>query len=983
MALNTIDRFFEFYENYPEAFASAPIYSTGDALSNTAEITFTLASNYVISSYTQDEVASTPVNDVGNPGGTYVIYCSPTETGVRNVTDGVDVGRGNASFTVSRRNSTGPAPEAFFARSQTLSTNRTVTVFDFTDAGGIDPNEFGELYFRLNFIANNGNNALKNFEVSEVLFFDENYDKNDTLNNNLQNSLISNIVNTEIFGSENFKDVKNVADGGTVYTDQFAPEPFQTEYLIDGVNYDSDRSDYSEARVVGTPTTAHIDFRVRGGTRSVNKIDRFIPSSEIDGGALVTDPTGFVAGIFEIPDPTVSGNPAFETGERQFRLTSNPNNQLTSVETFAQSKYTATGILETRQETFTATRNARVETREVTENIEVFRTRDLGEEVTGWWDPLAQSILPSAPGGEFITKVDVFFAEKDPIIPVTLQIREMENGIPTRRVIPGASKTLFPSQVKTSSIADQATTFVFDHPIYLKEDVEVALVLMTDSQKYLAWISRMGENDVSPNFSRNVSDQPYLGVLFKSQNNSTWTPYDYEDLKFTVYRALFNTQENGVVELENVDIPMKHLREDPLQTFAGSNLIKVFHKDHQMYSTTNKVLISGVTSGVATTLDDGIESTATGITFTLTDDTDFPIDGNTHTFLIKSQDQTEQEDEVLRGTVADVGGTYTVTITQRGVQGSISRHESGSVVELYELNGFTLDKINTVHDIQSANLDYYTIEIDGETATEDATIGGANVTASENSLVDAYQLMVPTLSFPDTNLDVSVQFVSGTSASGSQASFSTLPAEQAELIERTEFRSPRMIASKTNEDNNLAGTKSANVTFTMSSNRDNLSPVVDLERKSITTYANRIDSIDSENDVFPLDTYVSPTEPEGDSGESIYITKRVQLQNPATAIRVYVDVLRNIGAELELMYKVLRSDDSTDFDDISWTYFNENGNPDIEVPEVSDRFSFKEYQYTANNIPEFISFAIKIKMNGTNSSEPPLLKNLRAIALAV
>ena len=41
-----------------------------------------------------------------------------------------------------------------------------------------------------------------------------------------------------------------------------------------------------------------------------------------------------------------------------------------------------------------------------------------------------------------------------------------------------------------------------------------------------------------------------------------------------------------------------------------------------------------------------------------------------------------------------------------------------------------------------------------------------------------------------------------------------------------------------------------------------------------------------------------------------------------------------------------------------------------------------EYEYTQNDLEEFISFAIKIRMQGINSSEPPRIKDLRAIALA-
>ena len=53
-----------------------------------------------------------------------------------------------------------------------------------------------------------------------------------------------------------------------------------------------------------------------------------------------------------------------------------------------------------------------------------------------------------------------------------------------------------PDDVSVSQDATVPTTFEFEHPVYCKDGVEVAIVLQTDSDKYLAWISRMGELDV-------------------------------------------------------------------------------------------------------------------------------------------------------------------------------------------------------------------------------------------------------------------------------------------------------------------------------------------------------------------------------------------------------------------------------------------------------------------------------------------------------
>ena len=46
-----------------------------------------------------------------------------------------------------------------------------------------------------------------------------------------------------------------------------------------------------------------------------------------------------------------------------------------------------------------------------------------------------------------------------------------------------------------------------------------------------------------------ISNQLCLGSLFKSQNASTWEPSQWEDLKFTLYRADF--VENGSIEFYN------------------------------------------------------------------------------------------------------------------------------------------------------------------------------------------------------------------------------------------------------------------------------------------------------------------------------------------------------------------------------------------------------------------------------------------------
>ena len=87
----------------------------------------------------------------------------------------------------------------------------------------------------------------------------------------------------------------------------------------------------------------------------------------------------------------------------------------------------------------------------------------------------------------------------------------------------------------------------------------------------------------------------------------------------------------------------------------------------------------------------------------------------------------------------------------------------------------------------------------------------------------------------------------------------------------------------------------------------------------------------------------------------------------------------------------MRSDDASEFDDLSFVPFNTDGGPDETVKSSTTPKSFQDYSFSAGvtddglGIPldDFISFQIKLVIKGTNTAEPPRIKDLRAIALAI
>jgi len=145
--------------------------------------------------------------------------------------------------------------------------------------------------------------------------------------------------------------------------------------------------------------------------------------------------------------------------------------------------------------------------------------------------------------GVFIDKVRVCFKTKDETQPIVLQIRPTNNGYPSSGIIyPFGEVSLTPNKVNITDSpslddATKYTEFVFDAPIFLQPG-EHSFVLLTNSNKYEAYVAEMGKLDLIG--GKQISEQPYAGSLFISQNASTWTPDQNSDIMFRIYRKVFS-----------------------------------------------------------------------------------------------------------------------------------------------------------------------------------------------------------------------------------------------------------------------------------------------------------------------------------------------------------------------------------------------------------------------------------------------------------
>jgi hypothetical protein len=183
---------------------------------------------------------------------------------------------------------------------------------------------------------------------------------------------------------------------------------------------------------------------------------------------------------------------------------------------------------------------------------------------------LAQSFFVDRVGGCYATRVDVYFQSKDSVFPVTVQLHEMQNGIPTQKVLPFSRSTLYPNDVFTSENGLAATSFWFESPVFLQGETDYALVIIpgSDSPNYNVWTARLGDTVIGTD--RIISKQAGVGVLFISSDGRTFTPYQEYDLKYTLKTANFDNL--GTIVFTNGDTDWMTIANTSGRFIEGENI---------------------------------------------------------------------------------------------------------------------------------------------------------------------------------------------------------------------------------------------------------------------------------------------------------------------------------------------------------------------------------------------------------------------------
>jgi hypothetical protein len=524
-------------------------------------------------------------------------------------------------------------------------------------------------------------------------------------------------------------------------------------------------------------------------------------------------------------------------------------------------------------------------------------------------DPLAQSFtisssLVQAAETIALTGLDLFFAQADPTLGINIELRSMNNGLPTRQIIPFTVTHLTANQVSVSTDASVPTHVDFTSPVFLKTDNEYCIVIRADgnSPNYLLWASQTGANDIT-NPAVQIRSDWGQGAMFTSTNDQTWQVIQDQNVKFTIYRANFNATSGNVVISNSDD-----------EFFTGSVANTTFMQGEMAFryagTITGNVSYSNTTSVISGNGTSFLTQYAAGARIVLTANVALGTAGPFEIFK-----------------VASVSNNVSLTIY------GIPKRTATGVVALNTVTG----RVTYADAKGRLSLTNSTANSTAFFANGDIVIGATTgavytSTAVVNQTVNYFQPLISKTTPVGTTLSGSVTMVDNTFTTQS-----SLPIVFGDTTFVTNFEG--IVASKSNEIAAFAGAKSFNTSFTLTPKSVYISPSIDLQSASILRYKNNINN-----------SLAGEATPNGTAlAKSISSTITLADGQDAEDLLIYVDYWKPQGTFVDFYMRLLSSTDSEVLPDKTWTHLAALG-PEA-YSDSSNINDIIERQYSFANTP--------------------------------
>ena len=445
--------------------------------------------------------------------------------------------------------------------------------------------------------------------------------------------------------------------------------------------------------------------------------------------------------------------------------------------------------------------------------------------------------------------------------------------------------------------------------------------------------------------------------------------------------------------------------------------IKVNHRNHGMYFDDNRVSISGV-------LPD-IRPTKLSTAYNADSTSAISVDSSTNfsSFENVGVGTTNKGYLLIGKEIIEYDNVSGNNIGGNIVRGSNPvNYPVGTPVYKYENSGVNLQRINKTHDLNNVTVanpitfDSYNVKIDMtalDSSNDDRSndvgfpalylnntksTGGYNVKASQNIPFEIVTPVVHNMTVKGTSLTGELRMTTSKSLSGSELAYLDTGFETITFNEPNFLETPRMVASKVNEDAKLAdrpGAKSMNMRLFLNTTDSRVSPVIDAQRVSAILTSNRANS---EITNFATDSRVNTIDLDPTACQ--YLSKEITLEQSATSLKINLSAHVNLGADIRAFYMVGNEQGTDPIFSPFPGYKNlnvrgqvidakaSNGESDVFVPKSniyayeSQDLDFKEYEFTIDELPAFRTYRIKLLLTSTSQVHVPRVKDLRVIALA-
>jgi len=708
------------------------------------------------------------------------------------------------------------------------------------------------------------------------------------------------------------------------------------------------------------------------------------------GDPIVSGTYGEVALVWQIPNDNVL---TFMTGEREFVLTDQITNA-DPVHTYAKGAFKSYGMGSKSQDTVLSTKTIKF----TKENVTQDRTLSLSStssssssSASGWFDPIAQSFLINEVGGCFLTKVRCWFQNKDEEEAVVCEIRNMVNGYPSTIAL--TSTTVQPRNVSISERAPGSPTdFYFPEPIYLQDGVDYCFVLKPAiaSASYTVWVAETGRNDI--NSGELITGKESLGSFFKSQNASTWSANQNEDIMFELSKAVFDISGEGAAQLVNDTIKPDKLKNNPIETIQGSGTVRVYQKNHGL-TVGSYYNISGLTMG----------ETYNGILGSDLNGEQLIIDIEIDSFTFQLPAAVLATETGLTGGVG-VGGirNYQMDVAHPLVN-ELILDGTGIDWTMQTTTGTSINGSQTPYALQPFINCINNEDIDmpkpmiiasqlNETRhlVKDKSFKMVGYMYSENENVSP---IIDAAQYDITGTGDDLYFKQSSSTLISIANRVDFPSTQTWEIGSTSIFSVGDGEDELNiqHPNHEMGTGAFILVedFTDSLGTTTFLPnglheirVIDKDHYNIAMDDASIGYSGSGGGSTKIThsmthfKYTPETKSFGCSTASRYITKQITLANPAENIKIYFGAVRQQEAYIDVYYKTRSPYETTDWNHIDWILID---NPNESVAISQNNMDYKEYDYDVEDLAPFNAVAVKLVMKSTNSTQVPIFTDFRLI----